>query len=77
MRLFFSSDSENEKVQRIWEIMKNKGADLNARGRLGEAPIHQAVGRNNLRAVEWLLASNADINSTNKYESVTLHCMHV
>jgi ankyrin repeat protein len=67
VRFKFDSIPEIEKLQRVWEIMKTKGASLNAKGRLGEAPLHQAVSRNNMQAVKWLLSSGAEINAANKY----------
>jgi len=49
-----------------------RGADINIRTRHGETPLHQAVFKRNLAAVEYLISRRCDINATTKCVSISL-----
>lgn len=42
------------------ELLIKRGADVNAREKLGMTPLHYAAGTGNLRTVKLLLAANAN-----------------
>eukprot|EP01104_Vermistella_antarctica_P014246 TRINITY_DN4445_c0_g1_i1.p1 TRINITY_DN4445_c0_g1~~TRINITY_DN4445_c0_g1_i1.p1 ORF type:complete len:1074 (+),score=331.75 TRINITY_DN4445_c0_g1_i1:171-3392(+) len=57
----------------VLQLMVDKGADVNARNRNGEAPLHSACIRGNLDSVRFLLQNNANVNMVNRLGETSLH----
>ena len=48
-------------------------ADVNARDRLGNTPLYDAVAFGNLEAIKFFVSQGADVNAKNNYGSTPLH----
>ncbi len=55
------------------ELFLAKGADVNANGQLGNAPLHHAAWQGHMDIVELLLASRAQINAKGQSDYAPMH----
>ncbi len=55
------------------EVLLAKGADVNAKDKNGETPLHRAAYLGTRDIVKLLLAKGADVNSKDKYGNTPLH----
>ena len=53
-----------------------KGADVNARDNQGNTPLHHAVRKGDMKAIQSLLQAGADVNATNEKGETPLHVVY-
>ena len=51
-------------IEAVKQAIAN-GADVNAKGELGETPLHNAVGKGLKEVAELLIANGAEVNAKN------------
>ena len=61
------SPQQMEKLITLLELVKSKGADINAMNNEGASCLHDAISFNSCLGVNWLLEKNANINITDKF----------
>jgi len=75
-----SSERDAERkdtVQRqvgVIQALISKGADINAKDKLGETLLHYAAEHGSRRIAEFLIANGANINAANEKGETPLHC---
>jgi hypothetical protein len=57
----------------VAELLLDRGADVNAKGRDAETPLHRAAGSGHTDVAELLLARGADVNAKGKWGEAPLH----
>ena len=67
----FSAAGSNAVKAMRW--LRDKGADINARDKYGNTPMHDAASANAVGAMEWLKAQGADVNAQTFYSDTPLH----
>ena len=55
------------------EVLLKNGADVNAKNKDGDTPLHHAARNSNYNTVEVLLKNGADVNAKNKNGDTPLH----
>ncbi|KAL6904069.1 putative ankyrin repeat protein [Trichoderma evansii] len=71
--MFYGIKDLEEKIQAVFELLREAGADINFRTSTGETALHIAVGSPIL--VRLLLEAGADGNATNRFGTTPLHHM--
>eukprot|EP01094_Clydonella_sp_ATCC50884_P026463 TRINITY_DN7262_c0_g1_i1.p1 TRINITY_DN7262_c0_g1~~TRINITY_DN7262_c0_g1_i1.p1 ORF type:complete len:1217 (-),score=447.96 TRINITY_DN7262_c0_g1_i1:241-3612(-) len=64
---------DKQKAEQSWNMFVDRGGDVNALNRSKETPLHQAVIRNNLHAVAWLLDNGAEVDAESKRGDTPMH----
>jgi ankyrin repeat protein len=68
-----AAESRNPGCKTVAELLLAKGANVNARNRYGETPLHLAIMHSTKDMVELLLANRADVNAKDIFGNTPLH----
>src|SRR6185503_17146878 len=68
-----ATSGEAEVLQRIQAMIKSSPDLINARGRNGATPLHDAADAGQLTVARFLLANRADINGRDDLDATPLH----
>lgn len=61
------------KAKKIAELVRSRGANVNAADKYGETPLMHAAKRGNLKACRVLIQMKADINLRDNYGMTAIH----
>ena len=69
--LIAAMDSDRDDRYEILQLLLDRGADTGQRGFNGYTPLHFAANRDDLKAIEILLAHGADLNAKTDVDDFT------
>ena len=68
--LLFDAAGKNDLEQA--KLLIKKGADLNAKNKWGDTPLHEAAMNNSVKVAKLLIKKGADLNDKNKWGDTPL-----